>query len=248
MSLEKYESLLREQSLFFCRADKFSDPYECSIPKKEFDYRISEKKFLYDERVNYKTDRNFDLEIAKRNANNLAYTHKEFKRATTVNCWHINNNESDAMWQLYLKNNEGVAVRTNKKKLYKSLEIIKENICVSKIRYINYENDIWFHSKNFPFEGYNFLTPVFHKRIEFEHEKELRLYHHVNSREKEDYWETQPNTMGEMIKIDLKNLVENIIFHPSADSSTKEKIIRLTKKYTQDFTFYSSKLSNEPYY
>lgn len=248
MSLEKFESLLREQALFFCRADKFSDPYECSIPKKEFEYRLSEEKFIDEERVFNRTDRKFDLEIAKKNANNLALTHKKIRKATTVNCWHINNDESDAMWQLYLKNNEGIAVRTNKKKLYKALEGTKEKISISKIRYINYDNDIWFHRNEYPFDSYNFLTPIIHKRIEFAHEKELRLYNQDNNREKENFWETQPNEIGEMIKIDVNALVDCIIFHPTAEQGTKDKIVALTRGYAFDFNFESSRLSNEPYY
>ncbi len=35
LDLEKFEYLLRDCALFFCRSDKFSDPFEASVPKKE---------------------------------------------------------------------------------------------------------------------------------------------------------------------------------------------------------------------
>ncbi len=248
MSLAKYESLLKSQALFFCRADKFSDPYEFSIPRPEFEFRLSPKKFEDEERVFNRTDTVFDPAVAKKKADDLGALHKRVRTATTVNCWHINNNESDAMWQLYLKDNEGIAVRTNKKKLYDSLNGAKQNIVISKVRYINYETDIWYHGTEFPIEGYNFYTPVMHKRIEFQHERELRIYHHDHQREKDGYWDTQPNKVGELITVDIPTLVESVIFHPTADNATKDKIIGLTIAYRHDFKFETSRLSIDPYY
>ena len=248
MSLSKYESALKTSSLFFCRADKFPDPYECSIPRREYEFRLSPEKFAAEERVFNRMDSKFNLEIAKKNAEDLAATHKKFRTATTVNCWHINNNESDAMWQLYLKDNEGIAIRTDTKKLYKTLQNTKENICVSKVRYINYDTDIWYHQTEFPVREYNFNTPILHKKIEFIHEKELRLYHHEIDREKDGYWDTQEDQKGELIAIDLRTLVESIIFHPTADKSTQDKIIGLAKAYGYEFKHESSRLSIDPYY
>lgn len=248
MSFTKYKSLLETNSLFFCRADKFSDPYECSIPKKEYEFRLSPEKFADEERLFNRTDSKFDLENAKKKAEGIAATHQKFRTATTVNCWHINNNESDAMWQLYLKDNEGIAVRTNAKKLYKSFQNTKEKIGISKVRYINYDTDVWFHATDFPIAGYNFYTPIIHKKIEFIHEKELRLYHHINDREKAGYWDTQKIQGGELITVEVSTLVESIIFHPTADQAAKDQIISLTKAYGHDFKFESSRLSIDPYY
>ena len=36
---------------------------------------------------------------------------------TAVNCWHINEHESAAMWDLYLKSNEGIAIQSTYQKL-----------------------------------------------------------------------------------------------------------------------------------
>ncbi|NLE62949.1 MAG: hypothetical protein GX612_03820, partial [Bacteroidales bacterium] len=84
MDLEKFESLLKNSSLFFCRADRFADPFEGSIPKRE----------------------------VKENISGLSNQHILMKKQKIINCWHINNNENDSMWKLYLKSNEGIAIRT----------------------------------------------------------------------------------------------------------------------------------------
>lgn len=39
MSLQKFKFMIKNKALFFCRADKFSDPFEGTLPKKEADYR-----------------------------------------------------------------------------------------------------------------------------------------------------------------------------------------------------------------
>ncbi len=46
LDFEKYKSLLENKALFFCRADKFIDPFEGSLPKMEADHRIFEQKRL----------------------------------------------------------------------------------------------------------------------------------------------------------------------------------------------------------
>jgi len=248
ISFEKYKSLLQTRALFFCRAEKFADPYEFSIPRREYEFRISPEKYYAERAIFGQYERNFDLEKAKVMAEGIAATQKKIKTATTVNCWHINNNESDAMWQIYLKNNEGVAIRTNKDKLYKTLEDAVPNIGISKVRYINYATDIWYDLDEYPHTRSNFYIPVFHKRIEFRHENELRIYHHDIEKEKAGYWDNQPNDRGELINIDLSTLIESVIFHPTADELTKNKIIDLTKSLGQNFNFVSSDLSKTAYY
>jgi len=44
LDLEKFKSLLETRALFYCRADKFSDPFEGSIPIKEAEYRLKSEK------------------------------------------------------------------------------------------------------------------------------------------------------------------------------------------------------------
>jgi hypothetical protein len=103
--LEKFESLLRDRALFFCRSDKFSDPFEASVPKKEVDYRVTERR----SHTSY-SNRIISNEEAQKSSQDLGDLHKRSRKSFIVNCWHINNGESDAMWRLYLKTNEGVAV------------------------------------------------------------------------------------------------------------------------------------------
>src|SRR5688572_28587310 len=75
---EKFISLLEERALFFCRTDKFPDPFEGSVPFKEYDYRR-----YYDEEENLTDEAR---EIRNSNHAGLTRVHLGFTRATIVNC------------------------------------------------------------------------------------------------------------------------------------------------------------------
>ncbi|NDK54559.1 DUF2971 domain-containing protein [Pontibacter sp. BT213] len=244
MDIDKYTSLLKKRALFFCRADKFSDPFEGTIPKREAEFRIEESRL----RAEY-LGNTFDEEVAKANIEGLIDLHKRYKRGVIINCWHINNNESDAMWRLYLKDNEGVAIQSNVQRINQAFEKAKEQIEFSKVRYLDYENSIWYHPIDYPHKGYNLLTPFFHKRMEFCHEKEYRIYHQIyDAIDNPDYWETQEHNKGKFIDVDLNILIEKIYLPPTIDNSTYQNIVSLTNEYGYDFVFEKSKLQSEPYY
>jgi hypothetical protein len=242
IDLEKFESLLIRKALFFCRADKFSDPFEGSIPRKEANYRMIWQKIFSQE-----NKQSFDEELALKSINNLSMMHLRLKRCTVVNCWQINNNESDAMWRLYLKDNEGVAIQTTTKRLTNSLNSSNIKIGLSRVRYIDYDNEIWYHKKNFPHHSYNAIVPFIHKRIEFSHENELRLYHLIYDAEHDmEYWDRQENHKGVFVEIDINELVDKIILPPTADEQVKNRILQLAEKYGYKFEFLNSKLQNNP--
>jgi hypothetical protein len=147
------------------------------------------------------------------------------------------------MWQLYLKNNEGIAIRTNKVRLYKSIGDAEQEIGASKVRYIDYDTQVWYHPIDYPWIGYSFITPLIHKRKEFIHEKEFRIYHYDWNREKDGYWEGQTNAKGELILVDVPNLVESVVFHPTSDERSQKVIIELSKDLGYSFLFEKSRLS-----
>ncbi|MFH0913981.1 MAG: hypothetical protein V1849_01670, partial [Chloroflexota bacterium] len=89
LNFTKFVSLLDKSALFFTRADKLDDPFEGSCPEKVI--RFWEKKFG----MKYMDE---------------FYEH--LKKFTLVNCWHISDYESAAMWKMYLKNNEGIALQS----------------------------------------------------------------------------------------------------------------------------------------
>lgn len=221
MDLEKFESLLKNSSLFFCRADRFADPFEGSIPKRE----------------------------VKEDISGLSNQHRLMKKQKIINCWHINNSENDSMWKLYLKSNEGIAIRTTVERLKLSFANTKELVFCSQVRYLDYEKDIWYHETDYPHTRYNMFIPLVHKRIEFIQENELRLIHSIDYREfSNDYWEKQPIEKGKNIRIDINVLVDEIYCAPTCDNYQTSKTERIIQRYGYKFNVKKYKLSSQPYY
>jgi DUF2971 family protein len=244
MSRDKFESLLRDKALFFCRADKFSDPFEGSVPKREAEYRPKEamrRQTVFKETM-----------TPTKILDNLAaigHIHRMFKMATVVNCWQINQNESDAMWRLYLKDNEGVAIQTTAGKMMSVIESCPEEVECSKVRYLDYATDIWFDPVGYPHTKYNLIIPLIHKRKEFQHENEFRLYQTAREAlNNEQYWNTQPLETGKLISFDVATLIEKVIFPPTSDQPSQDKIVALAEQYGFAFQYRQSRLSEDPIY
>ena len=79
---------------------------------------------------------------------------------------HINDHQSAAMWRLYAKNDEGIAIKSSVKQLADSMNKCKYPIFLGEVGYIDFEKD------NIP-HG-NVLIPFLYKRHGFDRERELR--------------------------------------------------------------------------
>jgi len=244
MDLDKFESLLKNNALFFCRPDRFPDPYEGSIPRKEADARFNIEKNIT-ESYGYE----FDPIKAQNNIEQTSKNHRQFKKQHIINCWHINNSENDSMWRLYLTSNDGIAIKTTVDKLLDSFSNSKEKIYCSKVRYLDYENDVWYDEIDYPIGSYNMFIPLIHKRLEFKQEEEIRLIYKIEDVDDFDkFWKQQPNQNGKNIKVEIENLIDKVYTAPTSDDYQIDKIKQIISKYNFDFEVQKSNLSKEPYY
>ncbi len=123
LSLSKFIYLIEKESLFIPRVDLFNDPFEGTLPKID--------KELW--RKSLATDKSQDWDQM------LPIYIKALRKHTYANCWHMNNDESEAMWKLYCGNNEGIAIRSTYKKLKDCIQ--NSDLKIGLIRYINYETE-----------------------------------------------------------------------------------------------------------
>ena len=91
VDLTKFISYLEKNALFFVRSDQLSDKYEGKFTEADVK--------LWEEKLKPKTKLS-QIEIYNR-----------FKKIVNISSWHINENESAAMWEICLQSNEGVADR-----------------------------------------------------------------------------------------------------------------------------------------
>jgi hypothetical protein len=155
-----------------------------------------------------------------------------------INCWHANEHESAAMWKLYLKSDEGIAIQSTYRKLKKSI-IDDEKVFIGKVIYIDYEK-----------EGINissFLSAFVHKRKSFEHENEIRGLVSRTRDLKTDF-STEESENGVLIKVDVETLIEKIHVAPNAPKWFAELVNNVVNSYGYKFEMVQSQLNNDPYF
>jgi hypothetical protein len=146
-----------------------------------------------------------------------------------------------------MDNNDGVAIQSSGARITQAMEEAGESIEMSKVRYIDYERDIWYHPENFPHRSYNMITPLIHKRIEFAHEQEFRLFHLIEEATRvPDYW--QPGQNGNNIAVNLDRLIERVFMHPTATEEARASVQNLVAAAGLDKPVVFSQLSSQPYY
>ena len=147
MDLAKFVSMLSTKTLFLCRSDRFEDSHEGSI--------TALMKRVNDE----------SLDIPQDAFEQLGSFRRAVKEAAFVSCWQLSEAESYAMWQMYCKSTQGLAIQTTYGALRDSLPDGKFHL--RPVRYID------FQTEGFPQSNYYY--PFFHKRIEYRDEKEVRI-------------------------------------------------------------------------
>jgi len=118
------------------------------------------------------------------------------------NCWHLNDEESDAMWKIYGKNDNGVAIRSTIRRLTKSLNATEKCVYTGQVRYYTEPDD------NLP-NPENYVWRFMRKKMAFQHEKEVRAV--VTDG-------TQFGKPGVAIPIYVSELIDTVVISPYAET------------------------------
>ena len=203
----KFLSLLDKSSLYFTRVDSFADPFEGSFSKANVKLR-----------PNY-----FKGKIPPRDIKTLSEFYRTFVKLTVVNCWHISDYRSATMWEAYLKSSNGVAIRSTFSMLKDSFRDTKWEIYIGKVKYISYQNDLMPEGTLFPY---------FHKRKQFEDERELRaVIQEFSYKGDEIDWSKSPFREGLHVPVNLDLLIDSIYLAPKCHQWQLELIKSVVKKY-----------------
>ena len=214
MDFTKYVSLLESSALYFSRLDQLGDNFEGSIT-------VATKKSLDSPDVALRDDLRAAMQSQ---TTSLRHTIRE---GTYVNCWHMSEHESAAMWRLYSKTEEAISVQTSYGKL---VDALSNELLVGLVNYIDYDNEI--------IPSNNMLWPVMHKRLSFQHECEVRAVFGI------DVADDSP--LGKSVSVDLAALVENVYVSPESPDWFYQLVCDLTEKMGGTFTIVRSRLSEQP--
>lgn len=228
LDFTKFVSLIDTRRLYFARADKLEDPFEGSWPKNNVNGRNN-----IPEDLSKKKQQKF-IEFMRFKGE----VHKELPRYVAINCWHMNEYESAAMWKLYLKSNEGIAIQSSYASLKKSL-IDDEDILVGMVKYLDYDSDF--------ISSCNTITPFIHKRKSFEHEQEIRALV-IKWPVGDNGIDLSTDTIeyGLEIKADIERLIERIYISPTAPAWFADLVRAVITRYGYNFEVVHSMLNENP--
>ncbi len=156
-----------------------------------------------------------------------------------INCWHLNHCESAAMWKLYLKSDEGIAVRTTFDRLRSCFDRrdAEREVRIGRVTYLDYETGV--------INTGNIFSPFLCKRLSFSHEQEVRavFVKHPSGPEEMTAW---PCGLG--AAVDLDTLIEEIFVAPPAPHWIHELINAVAMRYGLRAPVRHSRLSEDPIY
>jgi hypothetical protein len=186
IDLSKLIYTISKKQIYLTRLDLLGDGYEGTLTKSFMETLIEFSKEKNDPHI----------VNAVRSSAQLGRT------STYVNCWRMDEHESEAMWKLYCPNNQGVVLQTTYNKLVNSNT--DKNLHIGMITYIDYETD-FFQAED------NLFYSVMHKRKAFEHEKEVRIV------TMQHYMENKPLLPGKTFNWDISGCIENIFVNPYSE-------------------------------
>jgi hypothetical protein len=134
-----------------------------------------------------------------------------------LSCWVWSEVESAAMWSIYTgRDGLGVAIETTFERFERALPTKgPHRIVAGKVRYIDYRVDA-------PPVG-NAYTAYVHKRLSFEHEREVRAI--IDSRD------VERDRVGLTVPVDLAGLVRQVHVAPTAPAWYEGVVRRAAKRY-----------------
>lgn len=209
LDLSKFLDLLLSKKLFMSRSDKFEDQYEGTFSEPTYE------------------------EIKKLAADNPEFLnyYKTHREKVAISSWHINEYESFAMWQIFTKNNEGLAIQSTIGRLQKAVK--PENNFdqfIGEVNYIDYKKEY------IPFDDLFF--PFLFKRKSFQYEREVRI---LSDTSKSDI------KLNDELKInvDINQLIEKIYIHPKSENWYKKLVIELVERLGFGFEIEKSDLESD---
>jgi len=222
MDFTKFVAILASSSLYFTRADLLGDPFEGSYTTKTL-------LALEDVHRKHRVMGSMLSEGAQR-------LRKQRREEAVVSCWHLNSHESAAMWSLYLKNSDGIAIRSTYVKLRDCFEFVHP-IYLGMVKYIDYETEA--------FDIGNGFVPYLTKRRSFEHEREVRAII-TSSCLNPDQSGRPLVSPGANIKVALNTLITAIYVPPTASTWFMDIVRQTLRQFGYKFEVRRSDLARDP--
>jgi hypothetical protein len=219
VDLAKFLSLLSTKRLHLASLASFSDPFDGHPPRS-----------LVDEYTRVPDDMPEPMKSERLklfNANLRLF--QQGRELVFASCWHVNEHESAGMWSQYIREGQGIAIRTTFERLQQAAELQPTSIGGALVDYIDFDTHLT--------SSIDLFTWATLKRKGFEHEREFRLLALGDH-----------NLGGMYVDIDPTQLIEDVYVAPT----TPDWVTKLVEKLCADHGFTrlvrQSRLSDAPDY
>lgn len=214
MTFTKFMSLVDRSALYFARVDRLGDPFEGSYGRRNLtgDLRQEEMAPAYSEKMPGGGFRG-RVESVPMSPEQRRAIRSLGQRRTYANCWHMNDCESAAMWSVYSRSGEGIAIQSTFRRLRESFisPDHDQRVSISVVKYFDHEIEAVPET--------NIFMPYLHKKRSFDFEHELRvLCAGVGGSAGEGGLnpETFPTLPGKYIDVSLSTLIECVYVAPKS--------------------------------
>jgi hypothetical protein len=204
MSFSKFVWTIQNKRLWLSRADLLGDPWEISLSGEQLQHVINRHPIspIGEPRRESATER------AERIINS-------WRNKTFINCWNMSEHESNALWQIYCRNTDGVVLQTSLEKL----NVIRGPHSLIPVTY--------------SIPGSNKQTPthtdlVTKKLPMYAYENEVRIVHF-------DENEEMQAAKGTQLAFDLEQHIESIRVHPQAEPAFFSTVRSVVETYAPNF-------------
>ncbi len=246
INFTKYVSMLDTNSLHFTRIDRLEDKFEGAVPST---YYLSERMKEFLKKRDPKKYQRLALQ-GKFQANKLLTIGEARRKWAFVNCWHMSNNDSVAMWKLYSNTTEGVAIQTTYRNLREAFNKCKFTVWIGMVKYIDYTKGAMSTGNS----NHRFVC----KRTAFDYEKELRAVirrYPISEKELnagqvtlEELAEASIYPKFMEIPVNLETLVQKVYVSPDAKPWFLKLVLAVSERYGLKKEITKSPLARSPTY
>lgn len=246
----QFISIIEHECLWFTNMDEFDDPYEGIVPLRNIEDYIE----------NIRNRLNISKDVAT-GIYEIVLPYFKLESTLYVNSWHANEYESAALWSQYLESGQGVAIKTDTRKLRNALgqddweveiglgsSISPEQLIIGEVDYIDYQND------EIPNGD---ISLGYHKRRSFEHENEVRVSFEAPIFDDSDMlmynilamnWISDNLRHGAYVPIELDILVDEIYVAPTSEQWHYDLIKQILDTHSIDCSLQQSEIDSSPAY
>jgi hypothetical protein len=217
VTLAKLLVLLERRELFFAPLGTLEDPLEgyFSAATVEELRRVPDQHPEH-ERARWRGIIDHNLAVLR-----------QAREYVMVNCWHMNQHESAAMWHVYAAGGEGIAIQSTFERLKNAFAGTSQEVFIGQVRYIDFDTG--------KMGTVNVFEPVLCKRKSFEHEREIRAAFVLA--------EGTP-----YVPVELEVLIERLYVAPTAAGWFLDLVRRLVKRYDLSIPVEQSAMLAKPLY